>query len=269
MMDKQHKEELEQNDLKEFLTHLDRFFSKHGKLVFAIVLLTAAAVFAARWYRTKDIKALDGAWSDIAAATTPASLASAAQTHSNLPGASNFALLAAANLWYDEVVNGVAGDTPDATQPRLSPQRLEQLTERVKPLYEQVINAPQAHEPSLPRLNARLGLAATLTTLGEFDQARAQYDLVIKEAGEYRALADHAEAKKAQLKSLVEPIVFAEPEAPLPGLLGPMGDQPFPELSGEGAPAPFELPTTKPAEAPAETPEAQPVSETQPDTPAP
>lgn len=254
MMDKQHKEELQQNDLKEFLTHFDRFVSKHGKSLVVFILLIAAVIFVSRWYRTKDLVAQESAWADIAAATTPASLEIAAQTHADLPGAASFALLSAADQLYFETVVGTAGDVPDATNPRLSPEKLKKLSDRVVPLYQQVIDAPQAHETSLYRLNARLGLAATLTTLGEFDEAGEQYDLVIEEAGSFKVLATHAEFKKKNLKELTDPIVFQAPKAPLPDLIGPLGTPLLETPPGNFAPTPAEQPTTAPTETPAPAP---------------
>ncbi len=264
MMDKQHKEELEQNDLREFLTHLGEFWQKHSMTILVVVLVAVAAYVLTNWYRTKDRKNQEAAWTEIYVAETPAAYSSAANTHAKLPGASGYALLNAADQMYGEVVYGIEpGTVPDATVPRLSEEKVKKLSTEVVPLYEKVINGPHAHEPSLVKLNARFGLAATLTSIGQINEAGEQYDLIIAEAGVYKTLASIAESKKERLSQLAGTIAFAAPAPalslpPVPDTLG--GTKPFPDsptIEGLTPPKPVEAPTTQPAETP-QAPTTQP-----------
>lgn len=220
---KTHKDELRQNDLAEFLTHLGPWCKRHQKdLIWSgLIVLVLVAFFGGRWYTNASaIAAQESAWDAVSGTALPQSLAQIAATYTDMPAVHNRALLNAADQLMREAVFGVepqAGGLPaDVAE---VPEESRGMIEQAIGYYQQVVAAPQPADPPLARVDARLGLAAAFTTLGEFDKAREQYQRVQKEA---IGLPNHQALAKLRLDELQDPPTLtplpqaeadAEPEA--------------------------------------------------------
>jgi len=211
-MDSEHRHELKENDLLEFFRNFRQWWTKYGTQTLLVILIAVLAVTAYRYFQGKEARELNAAWSDYAAASTPESLQQVAGIHVNRPGLSNRALLDAADQLFNRAI-GVGEDGMPAPADRLEPTDEQRKTlEQAAKLYQRVIDAPQPTEPSLHKLNARMGLASVREALDEWDLAAAQYRAVVKEAGMYRNIALTADRLLSSIDHRKVPIAF--PPAP-------------------------------------------------------
>lgn len=211
-----HKEELRQNDLAEFLSHMGPWFSRHQKDVALALLIVLVFIvfFGGRSYLAKrELQKLEDAWGGNFEAMAPEARADIARQHADMPMLHNMALLEAADDIYYEVIAGGADATglpgDQAEVPAGARQRLEQALG----YYQQVIDAPQPTDPPLARLTARLGVAGVYETLGNWDKALQQYELIRTEGAtlpNYVKLADRLTQTQADRK---QQITFATAKA--------------------------------------------------------
>lgn len=267
---KSHKEELRQNDLAEFLTHMGPWFKRHQKdVMFALIVVIAFVGFIGgrSFMANRDYRKLEDAWSANQAAVDPYAQAMVAQQHAQMPMLHNLALLEAADTILYEVIGGtpnqpgLPGDL--ATIPDDARRRLDQAID----YYQKVIDAPQPADPPYARLSARLGLAGAFETLGQWDKAKEQYEL-IKTDGE--SLPNYVQLAQRLIDTLAdrqESIVFAAARAiddPSAGQLKIPGQGVFDSFQqlgptdGEGADPQPDSTTPAPSDAPAPSAEDAP-----------
>ncbi len=252
-MDKQHKEELQQNDLQEFITHFGTFWSRHGTSILVVILVALGTAVAVNYFKTREAKANDAARAELAGLlsndptqqTSPEAKILFANDHADQPGFANHALLAAATQLHNEALTG--DNTPDPTLTELSEETTKRLEAAAKQ-YRKIIDNPQAAEPSVYKLKARLGLASVYTTLGDTDNAAKQYQLVQDEAGGFTSFAATAKRKADQLEDLAQPLSFRPtPQRTL------LGNEVIPDVADPLQPADTESPAdgaADPTEAP-------------------
>lgn len=218
-MDKDHKEELQQNDLQEFLTNFGEWWARHGTTTLLVILVIVGGSTGYRWMKGRDARAKEAAWTALAQAGGPESLRRVAYEQEGDWGVSQMALLQAANVLQRDAMGMTSmqpGGGPDVTTTELSQETADQLMQAAE-LYQQVIDTPaDTQGPSLMQLNARLGLAAVCVTLGEFDDATEHYEFVRSRSGHHKALSVLADAKIRELDALREPIAFAADPEPEP-----------------------------------------------------
>ena len=201
-MDPQHRHELQENDLEEFLKRLGELWTRYGTRTLIIIAVVVVAFVAVRWVRQKAVTQHENAWAELAGSTSPASFREVAITYDDKT-VRTLALLRGADLLLKEQFRA-AVDQAQAEQGT-------PLNE-ARQMYQRVIDeAPQV----LYRLNARIGLARVAETNGKWEEAVMQYRLIIKEAGEgYEAISSLAERSLTLLDELPTQVYFApEPVA--------------------------------------------------------
>lgn len=215
-MDADHRHELKENDLAEFITNFGSWWSKHGNTLLIIVLIIVA-VFVGKWYvESRNAAVQEEAWSDLALATSPESYRAVAQSH-ELPTVRALADLRGADLWLAKAIapapppqaDDDATDTPPTAASALT---AEQALDEAALVYGRVAKDPQIH--LVFKLNAHLGLAAVAEGRQDWAKAKKQYTLVAEQAGtSYEAIAAQANARLKQLDRLKTPVVFGpDPE---------------------------------------------------------
>ncbi len=229
-MDSEHRHELQENDLAEFLANFGQFWNKHGNTILTVALIVAVVFFGKRWYDSSVATAHEAAWSDLANATSPAALQAVADSHSD-PSVRSLAYLRAGDLLLKKASQLA---TPSAEQARLSadpsadptPQppadpedshdaaqmTPQQALESAAAMYQRVVRDGQL--PRVYRFNAQLGLACVAEEQEDWGEAARQYQEIVEQAGEgYGAIASLATTRLAWLDRVKVPVVFAkEPE---------------------------------------------------------
>lgn len=267
-MDADHRHELKQNDLEEFLTHSKEFWAKWGNFITIVVLVVVVSVTGYRFYQSRQVSAQEKALADLLSAATPEAYRDLAResdnpvvrTMANLRGADMILL----QLSMPEPPNDGPGQgsdgkpatdqKPDATP--MDPAEREKRLSQAASMYRQVIEqSPHV----LYAFNARLGLAAVAESLGQWDDAAAEYQRVATDAAAtYPAIAGQAATRLELLDRLKMPLTFA-PEPP------PPADKPQTNAGTEAMPQ-----VTAPVETSQTTPESAPVAVDPPaETPAP
>ena len=197
-MDPQHRHELKENDLEQFLKNLGEFWIKYGTRMLIIIAVVVVAFVAVRAVRKKAVTRHENAWSELGGSTSPASFREVAIAYDDKT-VRMLALLRGADLLLKEQLQQEAVDQA----------KTEQATplNEARQMYQQVIDeAPQV----LYRLNARIGLARVAESNEKWEEAVAQYRLIIKEAGEgYEAISLLAQRSLTLLDELPSQIPFA------------------------------------------------------------
>ena len=258
-MDADHRHELKQNDLEEFLTHFKDFWAKWGNAITIAVLVVVLAFTGYRLWSVRQDTARQTALTELATADSPKALMSLARDASD-PAVSTLAYLRAA----DRIVHDLAlppearqpaAASPDAAPPAAEPisaeDKARQLDEAAA-VYQQVIK--QAPHP-VYAYNAKLGLATVLEFQGKWEDAAKTYDALATEAAAtHPGIAGQARARRAMLDRVQVPVLFAPepPPAPAPALVPAPGDDAAP---GRGAASDTSVPeqgaTATPGDAPA------------------
>ena len=286
-MDSEHRHELNENDLANFLTHFGQFWAKYGNGILAVLAIAALGFAGWRWASNSRTAAHESAWTDLATATSPESLRQVAHAHSD-PAVGALALLNAADLLLaessrpqsgdppatslpDDAADNVAGDDssdPAADNapvlPSLSP---EQALQDAQEIYQQIAEDQSLH--IVYRLNAQLGLGAVAESQEDWQAARDIYQAVEAQApAGFAAIKDQATRRLAQIDQLSIPLLAdALPRSPPPAPPAPpASEDPAPSVSpaespGGDAVEPVASPTTAPAEtqpAPEALPDAAP-----------
>lgn len=239
-MDSQHRHELKSNDLYEFIMGAKDFWEKHGSSLTWTLLIAASAFAAVRLYSYYSYQTHESAWFDLASSSasadaSPDVLRMVAADHGDL-AVQALAYLTAADLRMNQTMRSPAeGETIDQ-----SPEDDAAAIEKAASDYRKVLQIATGDNHLLYRLNARLGLAATLEQQAQWDAAREQYLTVAQEAqGRYDRIATLAKSNLEMLPAMQSPIVFGPepPEPPAPttpagqgGLSGPGGGTGFEDL---------------------------------------
>lgn len=219
-MDSEHRHELQQNDLAEFIANFKEWWQEHGMRTLLTILVIVAV--ASLWVSHKSsVKAAhDRAWGDLYQATSPEALRNVADSHDDV-GIRLMARLRAGDLALSQVVlpdsarSGQVAevDLPE-TENQLTDQQRQQLIDTAQEDYQAVLEHPGAAD--VMKLNALLGLASVAEMRGSWDEARSRYDAAIEIAGNrYQRIAAVAEARAAAIDRIARPVIFApelEPE---------------------------------------------------------
>lgn len=219
-MDSEHKHELQQNDLAEFITNFGQWWRKNGLKALILLLVVVGAVFFYLSQRVGAERAHDRAWYDLATATTADMYRDLVGTH-GVPAIDALAHLRAGDLLHeqfrvgdqDAAATGAGEDdtTPKADSDEQKQAKLRQAAEQ----YQAVIDDPEAHLTI--KLNAMLGLAAVAESSLQWEQARQHYARIQEMASAgYERIKELAVRHTAALERLTEPVVFGvEPPKPI------------------------------------------------------
>lgn len=230
-MDSEHRHELQENDLAEFLANFGSWWKKHGNTTIIVVLIISAYIAGKRWYDHSKAQAHEAAWSELAIQSSPESYELFAKGQSD-PVIRALAYLRAADQMLslaaqtpeeptdkDQTDPLTPKDTPDqnntddalnGTAPDLT---REQVLDRAASLYQKVVEQVEVHP--VYRFNALLGLAAVAEGAGQWPEATRYYNLLLEEAGSgYESIASQARVKLAMLDQITTPIEFAPDPTP-------------------------------------------------------
>lgn len=199
-MDPDHKHELKENDLEQFLANFGEWRKKYGASTLLWVMLFVLALVGYNLYASIRSTAHDNAWGDLAATSTPAGYMRVAEEHGN-KAVTMLALLRGGDAALSTVLTPPTGDEKFNAEDALN---------QAENAYGQVVQS--ADEP-LYKINGLLGLAAVAECRSKWDEASKLYDQAIELAKDgYPDLGQRAEHRKAMLGRLEEPIVFAPPQ---------------------------------------------------------
>lgn len=218
-MDSQHRHELQQNDLAEFITHFKEWWTKHGTNTLLGVLLVVAVVFFMRWYSGREARILNEAYGELAAAADPFAKTEVAGKYESIDGFASTARLEAANMLLRQAIGVLP--SPNSEDAPAGEERANMLNQAAT-LFERVTTSGSTR---LQVINAHFGLAAVRESLQDFDAARAQYQKIQQEAGaEWPTLAAKAKRLEDGLAEIRRPVNFPDPPA-APALAAPTPDQ--------------------------------------------
>lgn len=227
-MDTQHRHELKENDLAEFLENFGEWWNKHGTVAMLILLFLVGGFLGYRLLRARATDQREAAWRDLANTTKPGIFRTVAEM-SDDPVVRAVAYLRGADLLVSETSQQAYGDSDSAD---LKAQQQRNLDE-AEDLYRKVLEVADAEQISdLFRLNAWLGLASVYEDRRSFDKAAELYQKVQEQAGPANpALAANAKARTAMLGKLAIPVVFSPPLPPPPADTppSPSTNEPVPE----------------------------------------
>ncbi len=207
-MDSEHRHELQENDLAEFIANFGEWWSKHGNTVLTVILVVSVVFLGKRWIDARAESAHEQAWSDLATATSPESFRHTAESHDN-PAVRALAYLQGGDLLLAQSKKNqdASPDAAPSTAPPLTP---DQALHEAELMYKQVLADPNTH--TVFKLNAHLGLATVAESRQLWNEAQQQYQAIIDTAGPgYDAIAGQARARLANLDELAKPIYLVEP----------------------------------------------------------
>jgi len=222
-MDADHRHELRDNDLMEFILDFKVFLDKWGNTIMWTALIAASVFATVRLYNYRKQQQHEAAWSDLAQSSAPAVLVKIASEYSD-PAVKALAYLSAGDIRLAEAAHPPAeGEEPvDANAP-----------EKAAATYRQALEAGKGETGTLYRLNAMLGLATAYEQQQQWDKARTQYQQVVKEADDrYTRIAALAKANLALLDQLQTPIVFGPEPPKAKQNQASTGDKPIGDLLG-------------------------------------
>jgi len=210
-MDSEHRHELQQNDLEEFLTHFKEWWQKHGTNTLLTILIIVAVIFFYRWYSGREQRMLNTAYTELANAADPYAMTELAGEYDHIEGFAAAARLRAAN----QLTRQALGLETTAAAQEDAPvgEERQNMLEQARGLYQRVVESGSTTQ--LQVLNARFGLAAVQETLGDFEAAQQQYQTIQDEAGDqWSVLAARAKRLSSNISDIRQPIEFPEPPAP-------------------------------------------------------
>ena len=197
-MDTEHRHELKENDLAQFLANFGQWWSRHGFKSLLIVLVVLVIAVGWRVVRAKARQSQEQTWAELATTSSPSVFEVLGRNAARPAVARALANLRAASLYNDRAsLPGAAGraEAEDAESAEAG------LLDRVEALIQMVLDDDQV--PQLLKLNAWLIQGAAKETAGRFDQAKSCYLNVLKGDG---FLFDLPATELAQLVSgLVSP----------------------------------------------------------------
>ncbi len=200
-------EEHHKGDVHEFMDDVRRFWDKFGTTVLFVVLGVLLVIVTNRYFKGRQTRALEAAYGDLAAAKSPFEMVDVAEKHRGVPGFTGMALFEAAKLRQQEAQGLIF--TPGADAKVGDADRTKGL-EQAADLYNRVV---KLNVSSLQVLNARMGLASVLESQGQFDQAKAQYEAVVKEGeSSWPPLAQRAKLRLESLDQIKVAVTFPPPK---------------------------------------------------------
>lgn len=214
-MDAEHRHELKENDLAEFITHFGQWWAQHGNKLLVALLLVVTVWGGKYWFDDRSQKKKEAAWLDLAQTTSPDGYRSVAMSYQN-PAVRALAYLRGADLLLTKAAvgpdNKPNGETAAEPAQTVDDTDAAAALESAELMYQAVLDDAGAHRAY--KLNAHLGLAAIAEGRSQWDQARDLYNAVIEQSGAgYATIREQAQMRIAMLERLKRPVVFG-PEPP-------------------------------------------------------
>lgn len=204
-MDSEHRHELAESDLVHAWEKFKVWWARNSTTVLGVAVVAAALILAVRYFRAKAAAERESEQWMLASETGP----------------ENFRLLAAetgddgveaqANLRGADVILAQIARPPERGQPALSAEKRAAELEKAEGMCKSVLSA--GRHPLLA-INARLRLATIAEARGNWDQAKAEYQAIQKDAsaGGYEYHQKLAAAYEKMLPRVAVSPVFAKEE---------------------------------------------------------
>lgn len=209
-MDSEHRHELEQNDLLEFITHFREWWVKNGLKTLLMILAVTVGLFLYVMQKQKAKDAHDTGWGDYYSASSPESLRQVAKAH-DIAGIQIHSYLRAADLALAKARGEGQFIEMEGQTTTLSDTEREELLASADQDYRHARDHENAH--TAVRLNAMLGMAAVAESRRDWDKARDLYQLVQHQGKDrYEVIVAEAKARESALDGAAVPVVFAPPE---------------------------------------------------------
>lgn len=234
-MDTEHRHELKENDLAEFIANFGETWRKYGNLIVTTLLVLVVGFTAVRWLTARAATAKEQAWRDLAETTSPDGFRAVAIANRD-PAVRSLAYLRGADqLLARSAAPANRSDNPlaiESTSAMPNDADIENDLNSAAQMYEQVI---RDEVPIIYKLNAHMGLAAIAETKRDWEQARDHYESVLALADDtYVNIARRANTRAEMLDRLKELVIFApDPITTLPAIPN-FVDLPAPEGINDG-----------------------------------
>ena len=204
-MDSEHRHELKESDLANFLAAAKTWWGKHQTKVLLLAIVLAAAILYIRYSRASARNAHESKWVELNREMSPDALAKISESSTD-PVIRTLAALRAG----DELLNKAIKPTGQGEEPVTDAQRATAL-DQAEALFSSVVkNAPNKDYA----INAQFRLATIAEQRGKWDEARQLYQAIQKDAGEgYEAFAARAAGlEKAIARAKTVPVFGPEPK---------------------------------------------------------
>lgn len=202
-MDAEHRHELKESDLANFLAKSGSLWKRHGLKTMIVVLVALLAVLIARASHQRKLALHDQTWSDLGTKTAPNDFLEMALQFED-PTAHALAYLSGASAF------NARAALPDTTGD--DGAHREQSLEQASHMVERLLTSDGV--PDLIHLNGLLLGAAIEENRGNFDDAAARYEQVLahEAIANEPAIAERARFRLAFIPTLQTPQPFgAEP----------------------------------------------------------
>ena len=206
-MDSEHRHELEENDLQEFLLNFREWWGRWGTYVLIVVALSCAAILIWITLSHRDAQARQSAWNDLATSNTPEILQKVASDHS-LKTVKILASLRSADLYLAAYLK--PAQKPASTQPNQNDLTPKQKLDHAQAMYRQVLSL--ADQP-LFKINALMGLGSVAENRADWAQAKNDYQQAqtLAKQASFTNLAQAAAARIHYVAKIQTKLVFAPP----------------------------------------------------------
>lgn len=202
-MDSEHRHELKESDLANFLAKTGSLWKRHGLKAMVVVLVALLAILITRASHQRKLALHDQTWSALGTATTPKELLDRVGQFED-PTARALAYLSVASAY------NASAALPDAT--RDDGGHREKSLGQASNMVDELLNSDDV--PDLIHLNALLLAAAIEENRGNFDAATERYNQVLAHGTikNEPAIAQRARFRLAFIPTLQTPQPFgAEP----------------------------------------------------------
>lgn len=210
-MQSEERDELKQNDLREFLENFGEFWKKSGNTILIIITLVVVVFAGMRIYNTRAEARHENAWADLALTGSPHSFAELA-ADSPLPQTRAIANLHGADLF---LARSLDADDDADTDTDTDEMPVSEMLSRAAAMYQAVLDE-DVHEAY--KINALLGLGEVALAREDFDAASERFEAVRERAGDAFPLhAGIARQRLADMDRLRQPVALAIDPDPAPG----------------------------------------------------
>jgi len=209
--DRSRLEQIQQTDVTEGRYNEDflDWLKTKGLNYAAVILLVLVGVMGWNMFKDRRVQERDQAWVDLSGASLPGSLEDVAQRHRDTDSIAPWALLDAAERYYQAVQRGVRlfDREPDAEDWQLTPELREQWLNESDRLFSEVVaksRGSRSHDRRGFLIAALFGRAAIAESRGDAEAARAALsEIASVSRGTHQAIADLAESRMANLDEVI------------------------------------------------------------------
>ncbi|MEX2212746.1 MAG: hypothetical protein WD768_01375 [Phycisphaeraceae bacterium] len=236
-MDSEHRHELKESDLANFLASARKWWGRHQTKVLLLAIVLAAAILALRWSKQSSYASHERSWFELNTEVTAASLSKIADTASD-PTIRTLAALRAGDELLAKAIRPSSTPETGAT-----PEERSKALADAEALFKGVAKSGPAKDYVL---NAQFRLATIAEQRGQWDAARQLYQTIQKDSGSgYERWAARAAGLEKSIDRIQTPPVFGPEPKPLDPIMTPGVNTPDPAKGDPGKEDPAKVDPAK------------------------